>query len=123
MLRIALYIFLLLIAFDAIWLYIRSDYHARFFANVQKSPIVVRWIPAILVYSILAGALSTTILHARSPRDAALRGALAGAAFYGFYDATNLATLTGWTWEMAIIDTLWGAFACSAVSYIIYMYK
>jgi len=41
---------------------------------------------------------------------AALRdGALFGLFAYGAYEATNLATLKGWTWRMAALDTAWGA--------------
>ena len=35
---------------------------------------------------------------------------------YGLYDFTNLATLKGWTLEMAIVDTLWGCTICAAAA-------
>jgi uncharacterized membrane protein len=41
---------------------------------------------------------------------AAFDGALFGLFCYGTYEATNLATLKGWTPRMAVIDTLWGGF-------------
>ena len=47
--------------------------------------------------------------------------ALAYGAFFGFvtyatYDFTNLAVLTGWRWDIAIIDTIWGMFLCATTS-------
>ena len=113
----------LLIALDSIWLYVRSDYHSTFFSSVQGTPLRVRFIPAAIVYVLLALAtLYVAILPAKSAASAALRGAAVGAIMYGFYDATNLATLRNWTWEMAIADTLWGSIACSLASYIMYRY-
>mgnify|MGYP005846726199 CR=1 FL=1 len=40
---------------------------------------------------------------------AARDGALFGLFCYGTYEATNLATLKGWTLRLAAIDTAWGA--------------
>ena len=45
---------------------------------------------------------------------------LVAAALFGFfayatYDLTNLATLRGWPWRLALMDTAWGTFV-SAVS-------
>lgn len=44
-----------------------------------------------------------------------LFGALFGFFAYMTYDLSNLATLKGLTWKLALIDVAWGAFA-SAVS-------
>lgn len=41
---------------------------------------------------------------------AALHGMFLGVIAYGTYDATNLATLKGWTLRMSAIDTAWGGF-------------
>lgn len=39
---------------------------------------------------------------------AALNAALFGFLAYGTYEATNFATLRGWTWQMVAIDVGWG---------------
>jgi uncharacterized membrane protein len=97
---------------DAIWLTLRQSYHEQLFAAVQKSPMVVRWIPAIFVYALLVFALyMVAVRSATSWRDAALKGALVGGTMYGFYDFTNWATLKGWTAYMTATDTAWGAVA------------
>ena len=97
---------------DAIWLTLRQSYHEQLFAAVQKSPLVVRWIPAIFVYVLLVFALyMVAVRSATSWRDAALKGALVGGTMYGFYDFTNWATLKGWTAYMTATDTAWGAVA------------
>jgi uncharacterized membrane protein len=118
-----LIVFLAVVAVDIPWLALRLDYHKAFFQDVQKSPLLLRYIPAAIVYLLFAFALLTiSIKPAKSAVDAAKRGAVVGAVMYGFYDATNLATLRGWTWEMAIVDTTWGAIAGAITSAIIYRY-
>lgn len=44
-----------------------------------------------------------------------LWGALFGAIVYGVYDLTNLATLSGWSLKMTVVDMLWGIFICGLV--------
>ena len=46
---------------------------------------------------------------AGDPVAAGIDGALFGFFAYATYEATNLATLKGWTWGMAALDTAWGA--------------
>lgn len=100
-----------LLALDAVWLTVRKDYHMSFFYAVQKSPLTVRWIPAAIVYVLLATAITWTLKDARTLKAATTLGAAVGFVMYGFYDATNYATLERWTAEMAIVDTLWGTVA------------
>jgi uncharacterized membrane protein len=38
-----------------------------------------------------------------------LNGAILGFLAYGCYEATNMATLRGWSWRMLTIDIAWGA--------------
>ncbi len=38
----------------------------------------------------------------------ALNAAIFGAAAYGTYEFTNLATLRGWTWTQVAVDVAWG---------------
>ena len=115
--------FILVILVDIPYLWARLDFHKAFFANVQKSPLTLRYIPTIVVYLLFAYALvSVAIKPAKSRIDAAYRGAAVGAVMYGFYDATNLATLRGWTWSMALTDTAWGATAGAIASTILYSY-
>ncbi len=104
--------YLVALAVDIPYLWARADFHKRFFQGVQQSPLTVRYFPAALVYVLFAIALLyVAIQPAKTLAAAAGRGAAVGAVMYGFYDATNMATLRGWTAEMAILDTLWGATA------------
>jgi uncharacterized membrane protein len=108
---------LTVLALDAVWLTFRYSYHKTLFAAVQGSPLQARWIPAAIVYLILAAIIYLgAVKDARSVKDAALRGAVAGGLAYGFYDFTNYATLTRYTLEMTLTDTAWGAFVSAAAA-------
>jgi uncharacterized membrane protein len=48
------------------------------------------------------------------------RGALFGLLAYATYDLTNLATLQGWPWELAVVDMVWGTVLTGTVSVIGY---
>lgn len=104
--------YIVALAVDIPYLWSRMDFHKTFFKGVQNSPLTVRYIPAAIVYLLFGIALVyVAIQPAKSLQDAAKMGAAVGGVMYGFYDATNMATLRGWTWEMALLDTVWGATA------------
>ncbi len=99
-----------MVAVDALYLALRQNYHENLFQSVQGSPLKMRIIPAVFVYSLFTIAVFFAAGNiAKNMNDAVLRGAIVGAIMYGFYDATNYATLSRWTLEMALTDTFWGA--------------
>jgi uncharacterized membrane protein len=60
----------------------------------------------------VAGLLYFAVAPAASAeawRLAALNGALIGFLAYGTYEATNLATLKGWSYRMLAVDVAWGS--------------
>jgi uncharacterized membrane protein len=113
-----------MLAMDAIWLTFRNSYHEALIKSVQGSAIVIRPIPALLVYVLLP--LATTYFvtsQSKSAFEALKNGAVFGASMYALYDLTNLATLKGWTTEMTIIDILWGSTLCSIGAISGYYFK
>jgi hypothetical protein len=108
---------LTILALDAVWLTFRSGYHTGLFKSVQGSPLVIRIVPAALVYVLIPVAIVYLVLdHVKTIQEAGIKGAALGAAMYGLYDLTNYATLTKWTLEMTITDILWGTIVCGAGS-------
>jgi uncharacterized membrane protein len=109
---------------DACWLTLNYKYHEKLFKSVQNSPMTVRLIPAALVYILIPLALYYfAIQPSKSEKDSLIKGSLLGLSMYGLYDLTNLATLKGWTTEMAIRDTLWGTVACGTASLVGFYFK
>lgn len=53
--------------------------------------------------------------------QAALNGAILGFLAYGTYEATNMATLKGWSWQMLAVDLTWGTVLTATVAAIGYL--
>ena len=108
---------------DAVWLSLRHKYHERLFEGIQRSPLEIRWIAAIFVYVILITSLYLgAVSMATSVENAAFRGAVVGFLMYAFYDLTNYATLTQYTLEMVLTDTLWGTALCTIAAIVGYFF-
>lgn len=108
---------LILLVADGIWLTINNKTHTTLIESIQKTPLQVRYAPAILVYVlILAAVYFFAIENSTSVTNAALRGALLGFCVYGVYDLTNYATLTKYTLQMTVTDMTWGTVLCALVA-------
>jgi len=101
---------------DLFWLMTRGEYHSRLFADIQKSPLTIRVLPAAAVYILIALAIWFFVFQvadssvAKNPGKAFAVGATLGFSMYGLYDLTNFATLKGYTLEMTLTDMAWGTF-------------
>lgn len=105
------------IVLDATWLTINYSYHMKLFESIQKSPLTVRLVPAILVYIlIIVVVYFLAVKESTSLSNAVLRGAGLGFAMYGLYDLTNYATLTNYTLQMTLTDMTWGTVLCSLLA-------
>ena len=97
------------LALDAGWLTVRKQYHETLFYAIQKSPLMLNFAAATIVYILLAVAIfHGAVETAQSVGSAAMCGAVIGFFLYAFYDATNMATLSRWTWHMFFTDIAWG---------------
>ena len=108
---------LTMLAMDAVWLTLNAKMHQTLIKSVQGSPPELRLIPGLLVYVVMALAVYFfAIGPSKSAAAAALAGAALGAAMYGVYDLTNLASLKGWTIYMTVTDSLWGTVLCATAA-------
>ncbi|QHQ37397.1 DUF2177 family protein [Algicella marina] len=53
--------------------------------------------------------------------EAALKGAVLGFLAYGTYEATNMATIKGWSWSMVATDVAWGTFLTALTAVVGYL--
>jgi uncharacterized membrane protein len=108
---------LAIIVMDALWLTYNHSYHVSVFAALQSQPLAIRWIPALLVYAVIIGAVwYFAVRPATSWTDAASSGALLGFSMYGVYDLTNYATLVKYPVRYAITDMIWGSILCGSAA-------
>jgi len=68
------------------------------------------------------GSIKLVVATADSIKESLLNGAILGAMAYGTYAVTNYAMLEGWTRQLFVIDTLWGAFITSISSAVAYWF-
>ena len=54
-------------------------------------------------------------------KDITIRAILFGFVLYGFYNATNIATINEYDTTVALLDTIWGSVLCGLVT-IVYFY-
>ncbi|MGD8727063.1 MAG: DUF2177 family protein [Gemmatimonadales bacterium] len=111
------------LAIDLLWLGVI----ARAFYRAQLSHLMradVNWIAAGAFYVVfVVGIVILSIgpaIERRSARRAMLLGALLGLVTYAAFDLTSLAVLEGFPLGMAVVDMMWGAVLCGAVSGITY---
>jgi uncharacterized membrane protein len=110
-----------LIALDAIYIGAQYKYLSKMYSGIQKSPLKINFIGAILCYIALTFLLYYFIL---SKKRKIMDAFLLGVAVYAVYETTNYATFSKWPLYMLIVDTLWGGtiFAITAkIYYSIYV--
>ena len=110
-------ILVLLLVVDAA--YISTIYSAfgKMIQRVQGSPLSLNIMGAIVCYAALTGVLYYFIVKPKRP---ATDAAILGAAIYAVYESTNYATLKGWDYQIATIDTLWGGALFYIVTSLVY---
>ena len=88
-------------------------------ARMSGDKLAPLWMPALLVYVLLAFGIVAFVIPRTPNGSPILRGALFGLVVYGVYDLTNLSTLKGWPIVLTAIDIAWGAAASAAATWIV----
>jgi uncharacterized membrane protein len=110
-------------AIDFVWLSIMNSrfYQPRLGSLLAEQPklgvaagFYLLYVVGVIALAIVPG------LQAGAMTGALWRGALFGLLAYATYDLTNLATIQGWPWELAVVDMVWGTVVTGAVSAIGY---
>ena len=110
---------LVFFAIELVWLStVAQGFYQNQIGPLLKSPFnlpvaagfYLFYIVGILIFAVLPG------MEKGSLFEVVWRGALFGALAYGTYDLTNLATLKGYTWQVAAVDMTWGTVLTGTVS-------
>ena len=107
-----IFIFILLIMVDSVYLFLIKDLFQKQIIKIQKKPIQINYIAAFLCYVFL------TLGIYYFTNKSILKAFLLGIVIYGVYETTTKALLRGWNWNIVIIDTLWGGILFSLVTFI-----
>ncbi len=98
---------------DFVWLNYASTnvYRPRLGALLLDSPNIAIAALFYVLYAVAIVVLAVVPAHSHTSGWMALGlGMLLGAAAYGTYDITNLATIRGWSVTVTVIDIAWGMF-------------
>jgi len=118
----AFFIFIIiLLLVDSIWVIGASKIHSNVIQSVQKSPVKVSLLAAILFYFLAAlGYMLILRKLSTDTKSAFLYGMLLGLLMYGTFDLTNKAIFTDYPWTYTIADMTWGTICIGVVSAIMY---
>ena len=112
------------LAVDFVWLNFASPriYRPRLGDLLLENPNIaiagafyLLYSAAIVVLAVIPAANNANLLAAIG------FGAVLGAAAYGTYDITNLATIRGWPWSVTLIDIAWGTVLTSLAAGVGYV--
>jgi uncharacterized membrane protein len=109
---------------DMAWLGVvaRSFYRAQMGHLMRAN---VNWAAAIVFYLVFVSGIVVLVvwpaIQRQSPGHALVLGALFGLVTYAAYDLTNLATLEGFPFKVAVVDMVWGMVLCASVSGLTYL--
>lgn len=106
---------------DGLWLgFIAKPIYSRLLSPWMTDSI--KWIPALLVYPLLAIGIAMFVMPKVSSLGTALLfGALWGLLVYGIYDLTNLATISGWPVKFVLMDIAWGIVSSAIVTVVVFL--
>lgn len=102
---------ILFVLVDAIYLTNIAGPYGKMIANIQGEKMVMKIMPAVVVYLSLIGAWYVFIYRERKGRpywENVGRAALLGFFIYSVYDFTNLAIINKYQLDLSLIDSVWG---------------
>ena len=105
---------------DAIYLATVGTSFSKMIQQIQGSEIKLQYVSVAACYLILVFGLYYFVV--KEHRDA-FDAFLLGFVIYGVYDTTNYATIKGWKWYLALIDTIWGGTLFYLTTKVVYLLK
>jgi len=111
---------IIMIIMDSIYLSYMSDYFKNQVKIVQKSPLKLNIIGAIICYIFLVLGLYYFII---SKNESILNAFLFGLVIYGVYEYTNYALLENWLFQTTLLDTAWGGILFAFTTFLVYQIK
>jgi|694.fasta_scaffold63579_5 uncharacterized membrane protein len=121
-------IFLTLIL-DFIWLYLNANMYKKLVYEIQGFDLNINYLGAILSYLCLILALLIFVFplikneYYKNKKQSLLllaikNGGLLGLLMYGMFNTTNIGIFKNYHYTYATMDTIWGFFLFSFISYI-----
>jgi uncharacterized membrane protein len=111
----------LVLTIDFIWIkLVMFDQYNKLIADIQKTSLIVRFIPTILSYMTIILPIVIFVIPKLTPErrvlDSIVYGGVMGLMMYGMFSFTNYALIKQWSLQVVLLDTIWGAILYSIVS-------
>lgn len=110
----------LLVVIDSIYLNLIQGYFGWQIRTIQKSPLRIRLLGAVLCYIFLIVGINYFIIQQKKTIYDAF---LLGLVIYGVFETTNYALFDKWNIITVFIDTLWGGVLFAITTYIIQSFR
>jgi uncharacterized membrane protein len=110
------FIILLLVMFDAVYIYFMKDTFSKLIRSIQGEALVLNQralIGAVICYILLAFGLYYFAIS--KTNSSVLDAFLLGLVIYGVFDSTNFLMFKKWDWRVMVIDAIWGGVLFSMV--------
>ena len=111
---------IIMIIIDSIYLSGISSYFKNQVKLVQKSPLKLNIVGAIICYIFLVLGLYYFII---SRNESILNAFLFGLVIYGVYEYTSYALLENWLFQTTVLDTIWGGILFVITTFLVYQIK
>jgi uncharacterized membrane protein len=105
---------IVMLLLDMLWISTNKHRYASLVSGVQRSPMRVKLLPALIAYVAMVVSLYLIVLPLANNTQgsimwrALMSGGLFGLVLYGVFNATNMAIFSNYNIHVAILDTLWG---------------
>ena len=104
---------------DSLYLTYTKSSFENLVKKIQSSPLQIKIIPTLLCYVALVFGLYYFIIR---EKKSILEASILGLTIYSVYEMTNLAILSKWDFNLAVIDILWGGILFSLTTFIVYVF-
>lgn len=109
-------ILMITLVVDIVFLMLISKKISTIISKIQGSPLKLNVIYALLVYLFVCVQIYSFIIV---PKASLQQAFLLGLSTYAIFEFTTMAIFKGWSYQMVIIDTLWGGILYSLTTYIL----
>ena len=115
-----IYILLLLLTIDVVFLYFSKNLFIDQIVKVQKKEFQLNVMSGAMCYLVLAFILYNQIIQKNGSVGDAF---LLGASVYAVFELTNHSLFRDWEYQTVIVDSLWGGTLFALTTYVINLNK
>lgn len=130
MIFLNIFIIILILVFDFIWLIVNRNMYNTLVSDIQGSQIKLNFTGGIIAYTCIiisffmfAFPLVRYEYEKNNKKQSLILlslkyGGILGLVIYGIFNGTNIAIFTNYNYTIGLKDTLWGIFNYSIITYI-----